>query len=173
MANIRFLEFLTISLDTSVLNLSFSAAATTTLEWFWELNLQYLRFKVFRVFKVFGGLSLSAAEEKGMRCWGWTVAEPVVSLQGPLFSREISETGTRLSLGSWWAEHMQFIDRTSYSFGATEQKFLNLIFTWLSVSCRAHLLAWLFLVVFNPLYGWPLDQVFLVLSWLVWILYPL
>ena len=39
-ANIHLLIFLATTLHTSVHNLSYSAAATTTPKWFWELNLQ-------------------------------------------------------------------------------------------------------------------------------------
>ena len=39
-ANIQLLIFLATTLHTSVHNLSYSAAATTTPKWFWELNLQ-------------------------------------------------------------------------------------------------------------------------------------
>ena len=88
------------------------------------------------------------------------------------------QSPSQSSPGSPWqssrrpAPEQLFMYRTSHSFGATEQKFPSLIFTWLPVSCRAHLPAWL-LVVFNPGYSWPLDQVFLVLNWLVLNLYPL
>ena len=51
-ANIHLLIFLVTTLDTSVHNLSYSAAATTAPEWFLELNLQYLRCKVFIYFSI-------------------------------------------------------------------------------------------------------------------------
>ena len=46
-------------------------------------------------------------------------------------------------------------------------KFLSLIFIWLPVSCRAHLLTWL-PVVFNPGYGWDPCQILLWIWFIQW-----